>query len=136
MTDTKPDHTIELAEMTMADEDRGTPLAHANGKALTQPVAPEATASEAPPRGGNWLVWLGNCFALFWVGGASAFLWGYLGIQSLEALGRYGFGQLTGLSVFALLPALIFIIAGMMAREIVRNSANTRRVELAIRKLA
>lgn len=136
MTETTQDHTIELAEMTMADEDKGTPLTQATPNALTAPTSAEGHDTSAPPRGGNWLVWLGNCFALFWVGGASAFLWGYLGIQSLEALGRYGFGQLTGLSVFALLPALIFIIAGMMAREIVRNSANTRRVELAIRKLA
>ncbi|RKR00209.1 coiled-coil domain-containing protein [Maricaulis maris] len=136
MTETRHDHKIELAEMTMADEDSTTPIAETGSKALTAPAAPEANSAEAPPRGGNWLVWLGNCFALCWVGGASAYLWAYLGIQSLDALGRYSFGQLTGLSVFALLPALIFIIAGMMAREIVRSSANTRRVELAIRKLA
>ena len=91
-------------------------------------------AEERP--GGAWLIWLANSFALLWVGGAAAFIWGALGVQSLERLGQYGFGQLTGLAVFAIAPALLFVMSGLMAREVVRNAHNTRRVERAIRRLS
>ena len=52
MTETNQDHTIELAEMTMADEDKGTPLTQAGPNALTAPAAPQSADGDARPRGG------------------------------------------------------------------------------------
>ncbi|MHA6287094.1 hypothetical protein [Maricaulis sp. CAU 1757] len=107
------------------------------GEAAIAAAHTGAGGRETPEtKSGRWLIWLGNSFALLWVGAAAAFIWGYLGVQSLEQLSQYGFGQLTGLAVFALAPALLFIMSGLMAGEVVRNAGNTRRVELAIRRLA
>jgi hypothetical protein len=137
MTKKTQDHTIELAEMEMADDTQDSRIAAAQPNALTTPQ-PQRHEDDSPggKPGGGWLIWLGNTFALLWIGAAGAFIWGYLGIRSLEQLAQYGFGQLTGLSVFAIAPALLFVMCGLMAREVVRNGHNTRRVEVALRKLA
>jgi hypothetical protein len=135
MKKTQNDPTIELAEMETEDRHTETPVATASSQALTAPALPPKDEAPAGKPGGNGLVWLGNIFALLWIGGAGAFIWGYLGIQSFEELSRFGFGQLTGLSVFAIAPALLFSMCGLMAREVLRNGHNTRRVEVALRKL-
>ncbi len=137
MTEKTQTQTIKLAEMEMTDETADNQVTTARPNALAAP-RPEAAGLDGVPDtpGGGWLVWLGCVFALLWMGAAGAFIWGYLGVQSLEDLTRYGFGQLTGLSVFALAPALLFIMGGLMAREVRRNGHNTRRVEIALRRLA
>ena len=129
--------TIKLAEMEMTDETADNQVTTAQPNALTAP-RPDAGGMDGVPDtpGGGWLVWLGSVFALLWMGAAGAFIWGILGVQSLDDLTRYGFGQLTGLSVFALAPALLFIMGGLMAREVRRNGHNTRRVEIALRRLS
>ena len=139
MTRTIQDETMKLAETGMSDEAHqdAAPLAAAQTQALTSPGSYDYGSGDPVGKpGGGWMVWLGNTFALLWVGAAGAFIWGSLGVQSLERLAQYGFGQLTGLTVFAIAPALIFIMCGLMAREVLRNGYNTRRVEIAIRKLA
>lgn len=138
MTEKTLEKSIHLAEIDLAEPRSGRPIPagqqHAISAESPEPAAREdAPAAERP--GGAWLIWLANSFALLWVGGATAFIWGALGVQSLERLGQYGFGQLTGLAVFAIAPALLFIMSGLMAREVVRNAHNTRRVEHAIRRL-
>jgi len=136
MTKTTQDQTIELAEMNMADDAQDSPVATAQSHALSTPRDPASEREDTGGGpGGGWLVWLGNSFALLWIGAAGAFIWGYLGINSLERLAQYGFGQLTGLSVFAIAPALLFIMSGLMAREVLRSGQNTRRVEIALRRL-
>ena len=139
MMKTSQDETVHLAEIGMSDDTPQAQLASSQETAVTTTLQPRRDGPDGGdplPRGGHWLVWLGNSFALLWIGAAGAFIWGYLGIQSLERLAQYGFGQLTGLAVFAIAPALLFIMCGLMAREVVRNAHNTRRVEIAIRRLA
>ena len=136
MKNTTQDGTFKLAETAMSNEAQDTPVAAPQANALAAPGSYAYGAEDgAGNPGGNWMVWLGNSFALLWIGAAGAFIWGYLGIHSLERLAQYGFGQLTGLSVFAVAPALLFVMCGLMAREVLRNGHNTRRVEIAIRKL-
>ncbi|WP_339748894.1 hypothetical protein [uncultured Maricaulis sp.] len=138
MTKKTLEKSIHLAEISVADPDGDRPVPASQrdtvNAELAESVASERVTSGERP-GGAWLIWLANSFALLWVGGAAAFIWGALGVQSLERLGQYGFGQLTGLAVFAIAPALLFIMSGLMAREVVRNAHNTRRVEHAIRRL-
>lgn len=138
MTEKTQENSIHLAEIDLAEPQSGRPVSAARQHALSA-ESPEADpgrhAAPLERPGGAWLIWLANSFALLWVGGAAAFIWGALGVQSLERLGQYGFGQLTGLAVFAIAPALLFVMSGLMAREVVRNAHNTRRVEHAIRRL-
>lgn len=137
MNETTQENETRLAELEMLPDAADAPLA-----AAPQPARPGETGSRpddhgrAPSHPGAWLVWVGNIFALLWVGAVGAFLWGFLGLQSLDSLTQYGFGQLTGMAVFALAPALLLITAGLMGREIVANASNTRRVEYALRHLA
>tara|TARA_R110000868_G_scaffold11516_2_gene56269 strand:+ start:5402 stop:7459 length:2058 start_codon:yes stop_codon:yes gene_type:complete len=139
MTDRIQDSSNQIAEMDLSDPGSKGAVAAAQAAEISRDgeAAPQRERGQAGSRpGGAWLIWLANSFALLWVGGAAAFIWGALGVQSLERLGQYGFGQLTGLAVFAIAPALLFIMSGLMAREVVRNAHNTRRVELAIRRLS
>ncbi|WP_417491275.1 hypothetical protein [Maricaulis sp.] len=139
MTDKTLEKSVHLAEFELAEQQAEQAIA-ASAASAAAAESPAIEAREPAPAGehpgGAWLIWLANSFALLWVGGATAFIWGALGVQSLERLGQYGFGQLTGLAVFAIAPALLFIMSGLMAREVVRNAHNTRRVEHAIRRLS
>ena len=138
MTEETLEKSIHLAEIDLAEPRSGRPVPAGQHQAVSAESPEPAARNDAPAPsspGGAWLIWLANSFALLWVGGAAAFIWGALGVQSLERLGQYGFGQLTGLAVFAVAPALLFIMSGLMAREVVRNGHNTRRVEHAIRRL-
>lgn len=104
MTRYTQDQTIELAEMNMADDAQDSPVATAQSHALSTQASQNPQWDDAGGKSsGNWMVWLGNTFALLWIGAAGAFIWGYLGIQSLDALAQYGFGQLTGLRCSPLL---------------------------------
>ncbi|SDM32109.1 coiled-coil domain-containing protein [Maricaulis salignorans] len=139
MTEKTLDKSIHLAEIDLAESatDQTVSAAGSQVPVSESPQAEPHQPGQTEERpGGAWLIWLANSFALLWVGGATAFIWGALGVQSLERLGQYGFGQLTGLAVFAIAPALLFIMSGLMAREVVRNAHNTRRVERAIRRLS
>ncbi|WP_300532206.1 hypothetical protein [Maricaulis sp.] len=139
MTENLQENSSVLAEIDLIAESREAPLTAAPRSQMTsESGAPDTgpAARRQSDRSGAWLVWTGNIFALLWIGAAGAFLVGYLGINSLESLTRFGFGQLTGLAVFALTPALLFAMCGLLAREIVRNARNTDRVEAAISRLA
>ncbi|MCH8490049.1 MAG: hypothetical protein LAT81_08990, partial [Oceanicaulis sp.] len=94
-------------------------------------AAPPAAPEPAPPaRGGGWIAFLGLAFGLLWAGGASAYLAGYTDLASLTA------AQLAGLSVFAVAPALLFILAGLLGREVARAGSRARRLDLAVARLA
>jgi len=138
MTENMQENSTRLAELELLPDAADAPLAATQSRARADESErdPDGGDYRASRRPGAWLVWMGNTFALLWVGGAAAFLWGFLGLQSLDALTQFGFGQLTGMSVFALAPALLLITAGLMGREIVANADNTRRVEAALRQLA
>lgn len=136
MTENMQENSTRLAELEMLPDASDAPLTTTSGSAAPDESEARPAESRDTGRPGAWLVWLGNSFALLWIGGVAAFLWGFLGLQSLESLTQYGFGQLTGLSVFALAPALLLVTAGLMGREIVANASNTHRVEQALRQLA
>lgn len=138
MTGNTQNKTNTLSDIDILPDAADAPLMASIDQAISDESGRSSrrrqTARKSAP--GTWLVWIGNSFGLLWIGAAGAFLWGYLGIQSLESLTQFGFGQLTGLAAFALTPALLFIMCGLMAREIARNSQNTDRVEEAIHRLA
>ncbi len=138
MTGNTQNKTNTLSDIDVLPDAADAPLMASIDQAISDESQPAGNGKRKPSATtpGAWLIWIGNSFGLLWLGAAGAFLWGYLGLQSLDSLTQFGFGQLTGLAAFVLTPALLFIMCGLMAREIARNSANTDRVEDAIHRLA
>jgi hypothetical protein len=139
MTEKMQEKSTPLPEMNIGLGTSHAPLAAAPRQAMTaeSEIRPTAQPDERPAsRGGFWFVFWGNSFAALWTSGVAAFLWAILGVQSIEALAQLPIAQLSGLAFIAVCPALFFVMTGLLAREIVRHSNGTSRVEQAIRHLS
>ncbi|MCW5725679.1 MAG: hypothetical protein KIS81_12095 [Maricaulaceae bacterium] len=111
--------------------DAVTEAASETAPALMTEPAPGPAAPEPRPRGG-WLAGLGVVFALLWAGGAGAYLWGYHLGGDISGLTP---AQLGGFAVFAVAPALLFLMTGFLARELARTAHNARRMDMALARL-
>ncbi len=90
-------------------------------------------AGEGMFSGGRWILATGVATALLWAGGAGAFLFGYLGADTLGRLSPMEIGAL-GFVVAG--PALLLLVLGGAAREMVRFGATARALESAARRLS
>jgi len=139
MTEKTLENTIPLADMELSGSLSSAPLSAAPRHAFeTESHGRDIPDSNdlSPPKLGSWLIWMGNIFALLWVGGAAGYVVGFQNDATLSTLGNLTYTQMAGLSVFILAPALLFIMCGFLARELVRSAHSSRRVDLAIRRLA
>ncbi len=108
----------------------------ASGGALTKPErrsapAPLDVMPDLPKEsGGGWIAFLGGAFGILWLGGAAAYLAGYADLTTLTP------AQLGGLSVFAVAPAMLFFLAGLLGREVARAGSRSRRLDAAVARLA
>ena len=115
----------------VAQSDRPQAFDEAAGGALTpsEPNEPTTPIAAFPPvtreKGGGWVAFLGGAFSVLWLGGAVAYLAGYTDLLTLTP------AQLAGLGVFAVAPAMLFLLAGLLAAEVVRAGARARRAPRA-----
>lgn len=88
MTGNTQNKTNTLSDIDILPDAADAPLMASIDQAISDESGRSSrrrqTARKSAP--GTWLVWIGNSFGLLWIGAAGAFLWGYLGIQSLESL--------------------------------------------------
>ncbi|WP_421787417.1 hypothetical protein [Hyphobacterium sp.] len=89
-----------------------------------------------PPRSHGWYVFFGITAALIWTAGTIAYLVAYAGIDVLDPLARHSPAQLAGLAIFALGPAILFIMAALIIRELRQTVDRTRGVQAALARLA
>ncbi len=116
----------EKLEESVITEASGGMLDTVNRK----PLAPLMDAPAPKTEGGGWLAFGGAAFGLLWFGGAAAYLAGYTDLTALSP------AQLAGLSVFAAAPALLFVLAGLLGREVSRAGSRARRLDAAVLRLA
>ncbi len=85
------------------------------------------------PRAGHWVFSAGLVTALLWAGGATAFLFGYHGPGNMANMSAAELGAL-GFVVSG--PALLLLVVGGAARELVRFAATARQIEASARRLS
>lgn len=116
-----------------ATEDRiieiGTLDAPTRDRSLTPVDQPEALDE---PRSGGWVAALCGALAVLWVAGCAAYLVGYSGIDVLRDSTP---AQKLGIAFVAFGPALFVLVAGLVARQMIRFSAEARLVAAAARRL-
>ena len=94
-------------------------------------------ASDLPPsRRHGWFLFFGFTAALIWAAGATAYIAAYTGIDLTDPLATHTPSQMAGLAIFALGPALLFIMASLIVRELRVTVDRTRGVEAALVRLA
>jgi len=94
-------------------------------------------AHEAQPtRKHGWYLFFGFTAALIWTAGTIAYLTAYTGVDISNPLATHTPAQLAGLAIFALGPALLFIMAALIIRELRQTVDRTRGVEAALNRLA
>jgi hypothetical protein len=139
MTDKIRDNSIPLTDMELAEQFSAQPAAAATPRAL---AAESAMISSAKPSSsdnrshGAWLVWLGNSMALLWLGSTIAYAVGFQNTSQLLDLSTLSYTQLGGLAIFMLAPALLFMMCGLLARQVVRGTQSAHRVDLALQRLS
>ncbi len=97
-------------------------------------LPPEAAIP--PARQHGWYIFFGFSAALIWTSGTIAYLAAYAGIDLLNPLAAHTPAQLAGLAIFALGPALLFIMAALLIRELRQTVDRTRGVESVLTRLA
>lgn len=89
---------------------------------------------EAAQRGGGWMVTLAYCSAFLWLGGLFS---AFLGLGGLEFASQYPSALLVAVGIAALIPAILMLTAGYMARASHRaGAANALVLQAASRLMA
>jgi hypothetical protein len=83
-------------------------------------------------KAGGGIMALAVLLALLWLGGAGAFIYGYIGLDAVLALQP---AIQAALGVISILPAFLILFAGMAAREGARARAESHRLSAAAEKL-
>lgn len=132
---------------TMADTEtrERTPSSEALMASFTEPHSQgdvdhdrrlRAPAGLPPARRHGWYIFFGFTAALIWAAGTVAYLTAYAGVDLANPLAAHTPAQLAGLAIFALGPALLFIMAALIIRELRQTVDRTRGVESALARLA
>ena len=128
-TETRGRETSSDALMaTFTDPESRGEVDHDRGRLLHEDV-PKA-------RKHGWYLFFGFSAALIWAAGTVAYLTAYAGVDLTNPLGTHTPAQLAGLAIFALGPALLFIMAALIIRELRQTVDRTRGVEAALVRLA
>jgi len=100
-----------------------TPADEVRPEILTEPVRGQAAkpVPEKPIRNGTTLMLFAVTLALFWIGAAGAFLWGFYGIEGLRDLG----GHIIAFAAIATILPPFFFIASAFALARAQSLADT-----------
>lgn len=116
----------------------GAPLAtvdSSKGKSVsdnTRANLPAGRDNIPARRSGIWTGLIGSALGLLWLGGSVAYLAGFV-INDFASL---PLAQILGLALFVAAPAAIFVMAGLLAREVIRASNRAERLEASLERLS
>ena len=139
MIEIKQENSIPLAEMELGGAGSSAPLS----AAPRHPLQAESAAAINPAgvRGSSrqnsvWMVWFGNTLSFLWIGATIAYAVGFQEPGLLQTIAGLSYTQLGGLALFILVPALLFTMCGMMAREVTRSTTTAELLDHAVRRLS
>jgi uncharacterized protein YoxC len=139
MIEKTQENSIPLAEMELGGTASSAPLS----AAPRHHVQTESVAATTPagPRGESrkdslWMVWLGNTLSFLWIGATIAYAVGFQEPGLLQTIAALSYTQLGGLALFILVPALLFSMCGMLAREVTRSADTAGQLDHAVRRLS
>lgn len=136
--DMSPQTETPSAQQTRAPQ--GAPMAFAPqsqgqiSPAQTRLPQNPHTAPVPTPRqdNSNWISFVGIAFALLWLSGAAAYIFGYHMDGSVQPLSP---AQLGGFAMLSAGPALLFLISGLLGREVSRSSNRADQIDVALQRL-
>lgn len=129
-------HKSQFREaFTMSSNSQLTPVEEKKSSALSQRernALAEVLENVPEKRSGLWTGILGGALGLLWLGGTAAYLAGF----AINDFSSMPIAQIGGIALFITVPAIIFLLAGLLGREIIRASSRAERLEASLTRLS